>query len=392
MTRQYDNYADLITFTRASTGTYLDSDGVLKTATNNVPRIEYDADGNRLGLLIEEARTNSIRNSVADGAVVGTPGSLPSNWAIFGGALTAEVVAVGTEDGTNYVDVKITGTPGLAIFNFESATHIPAAEGESWSLRFNARIIAGDATNVNGLHPSINWRSSGSFLSRVLGADFKGAVDRNVRTVSATAPATTDRILPQIVLDCSGVVDFTIRVSAPQVELGSFPTSYIPTSGATATRAADVASIPTSAFGYNLTSGTIVLSASINRISSLAGTVIASLTNNANKSNNYVRFYYRAAGTLGITVRVGAVNVVDFNPSGVVAAGEEITLAIAFAENNFAVVKNGEAVLTDDAGELPAFDLLALGYDFQEALNGHIKSIQYYPRRLSNAQLQEVTS
>jgi hypothetical protein len=59
-TKQYDNYADLITFTRASTGTYLDSDGLLKTATTNVPRIEYDINGNRKGLLIEEARTNLV--------------------------------------------------------------------------------------------------------------------------------------------------------------------------------------------------------------------------------------------------------------------------------------------------------------------------------------------
>ena len=57
-TKQFDNYADLITFTRASGATYLDSDGVLKTASTNIPRIEYDADGNRLGLLVEEQRTN----------------------------------------------------------------------------------------------------------------------------------------------------------------------------------------------------------------------------------------------------------------------------------------------------------------------------------------------
>ena len=63
-TKQYDNYADLITFTRASTGTYLDSDGLLKTATTNTPRIEYDANGNRKGLLIEEARTNALTRSI----------------------------------------------------------------------------------------------------------------------------------------------------------------------------------------------------------------------------------------------------------------------------------------------------------------------------------------
>ena len=62
-TKQYDAYSDLITFTRASTGTYLDSDGLLKTATTNTPRIEYDINGNRKGLLIEEARTNLIVQS-----------------------------------------------------------------------------------------------------------------------------------------------------------------------------------------------------------------------------------------------------------------------------------------------------------------------------------------
>ena len=57
-TKNYNNYSDMITFSRASTGTYLDSDGLLKSAATNTPRVEYDAQGNRLGLLVEEARTN----------------------------------------------------------------------------------------------------------------------------------------------------------------------------------------------------------------------------------------------------------------------------------------------------------------------------------------------
>jgi hypothetical protein len=44
-----------------------------------------------------------------------------------------------------------------------------------------------------------------------------------------------------------------------QLEAGSFPTSYISTSGAAASRSADVASIPTSAFGYNADKGTVVV-------------------------------------------------------------------------------------------------------------------------------------
>ena len=54
---------DLITFTRSTTGTYLGSDGLLKSAAINEARIEYDASGNCLGLLVEEARTNQATHS-----------------------------------------------------------------------------------------------------------------------------------------------------------------------------------------------------------------------------------------------------------------------------------------------------------------------------------------
>ena len=57
-TKQFDSATDLITFTRASSSTFLGSNGLIQTATNNTPRIEYNADGTIKGLLIEEARTN----------------------------------------------------------------------------------------------------------------------------------------------------------------------------------------------------------------------------------------------------------------------------------------------------------------------------------------------
>ena len=50
---------NLITFSRASTGTYVDSDGLIKTAVADAPRFDHDpVTGESLGLLIEEERTN----------------------------------------------------------------------------------------------------------------------------------------------------------------------------------------------------------------------------------------------------------------------------------------------------------------------------------------------
>jgi hypothetical protein len=53
-----------ITFTRASTATYFNSQGVLSTAANNTPRIDFDpTTGKCLGLLIEQQSANILLNS-----------------------------------------------------------------------------------------------------------------------------------------------------------------------------------------------------------------------------------------------------------------------------------------------------------------------------------------
>ena len=50
-----------ITFTRDSVGTYVDDMGIIKYASNNVPRFDHHpTTGESLGLLIEESRTNQI--------------------------------------------------------------------------------------------------------------------------------------------------------------------------------------------------------------------------------------------------------------------------------------------------------------------------------------------
>ena len=69
-------------FTRASTATYFDADGVLQTAAANVPRFQFDPEtGDYEGVLLESAATNYVNNSSGAGAAAGSPGTIPTSWA-----------------------------------------------------------------------------------------------------------------------------------------------------------------------------------------------------------------------------------------------------------------------------------------------------------------------
>ena len=81
------------TFTRASSAWAFNSAGALTSFATNAPRFDYDKDTLApKGLLIEEARTNSLRNNSNTGAGVGT---LPTNWSVIAaGVLTTNVIAI----------------------------------------------------------------------------------------------------------------------------------------------------------------------------------------------------------------------------------------------------------------------------------------------------------
>jgi len=255
-----------ITFTRASSATYFNSAGVLTTAATNVPRLDYNPSTLAArGLLIEEQRTNSIRNNTMQGAVAGTPGTNPTNWSIANNpnGLTKEIVGTGTTNGITWIDVRWSGTTtatGSTVVQPEGTTAITAATGQSWSASAWWAIVGGSTANITAVNQRVTGRSAaGSLLENTDTAVTLTATLTRYAASRTMTNASTERVTNDIAFSySSGVaIDITLRIGLPQLELGAFATSVIPTTTAAATRSADVASVNTLSPWFNSVSGTL---------------------------------------------------------------------------------------------------------------------------------------
>jgi hypothetical protein len=180
------------------------------------------------------------------GAVAGSPGTLPTNWdnAVNGG-LTRTIVAIGTESGLSYIDLRFAGTAltDFARIDLETATQIVAANAQTWTESTYVKVISAPNPPVNYTKLMIERTSGGSFVTA--GAQTftpTTSLQRFAFTRTLSGGATVGAIQPGIGfgLTIAATYDFTIRIAAPQMELGAYATTFIPTTTAAVTRLVDM--------------------------------------------------------------------------------------------------------------------------------------------------------
>ena len=389
--------------TRGSTGTFVGSNGLIQTAAVNAARFDHDPVSPFAcrGLLMEEGRTNLTIRSDDFGAsewndalqrnltVTANDTTSPS------GATDADLLTVGA---TTTVYQAVQRLPAIS-GNVTSGTAYTVSCYFKPNQVTRVSIWAGNTTTLP-VDAIFNLTGAGSVVANAFGTasiqQLQNGWYRCIVTGTAGATSnTTLRIGPATGTSRTYVGNSVDSFWAwgVQLEAGSFPTSYIPTTTSALARAADVCSITGAAFSglYNNAAGTLLSEASI---ANLVGNNRGIVQIDDDLTNNFIRHVYGLTdGGFRSLIRAN----LDAQTQLSVIAGTASTIqkrVVAYEGTSFASSSNGASVETATRTMPVGLNNIKIGYLFTGLfyLNGHIQSIRYYKKRLPNAKLQALTA
>lgn len=380
-------FSDIITFTRASGGGRFNAAGQYEWLANDVPRIDYDPVTKECkGLLIEEQRTNLLLYSSGFDLTAWTKtGAVVAGNAYTSPSGLQDACSVRNTPGVNsLVRQSNSLLPSTTYTRSVFAKHVTGASelvfeysvgGSLSKAQFN--LVTGTVVNPGSLgSPSATitpagngwYRCTHTFTTAASGVNGAGVF--YIGTYGATATETT------------------IALWGAQLEAGSFPTSYIPTTTAQVTRSADVASVNQLSPWYRADEGTVFVEA-------YAGWGVAAL------GVCSIETAGNPAATRSFSVVVGLDRVSDFANGGVyispalpsIAANTVIRAALASNAIDCTMAQNGSTAKASmpHSNDLSRMWIGAFASGANK-LNGHIRSVRYWPKRLSDAELQSLTA
>lgn len=365
----------------------------------NAPRFDYDpVTLAAKGLLIEEQRANLLLYSNAFTSAPWVAGANTNVTAA--GALspdgTVNAWKLYASNGLVAAGLRQPITKAASAITYAASVYAKAA-GQNW-----LQVTVFDGTVGNRYWYNISTGAVGT--TAAIGAGFTGVsasiVPANngyyrcvLLATSSTATTYEVYVYPSAADGSNGTGDASnngVYIYGAQLEAGAFATSYIPTTTSQFTRAADVASVNTLSPWFNAVAGTFYFEGDTAVPASL---VLRNLTNMNDGTVNNLHRTYLYNGTVGGSTTTGGVTQADIG-GGSYSVNTAFKFAYATAANNFAAVLNGGAPATDALGTMPSgLTTFEIASSFAGTVNtGHIRRITYYPRRLTNAELQTLTT
>jgi len=365
------------------------------------PRFDYDpVTLASRGLLIEEQRVNlALYSEQFDNAA----------WSKSAVSITANATV--SPDGTTNADAFVANTSttfhtlqyyapasGAAGVSYTATTYLKAAATPFIRIQNDA---TGFGTQVGQFNlTAVTASTAGGATAASITPAGNGWFRCSVTFTSAGAFTSVGLKLYPTDAGGNGNIAGTgtdsFYVWGAQTELGAFATSYIPTAASTSTRAADNASMTGTNFSswYNQSEGTVVVEC--NQVAGANSTSLPYAISDNTFNNSMYGNYSSGNSFRGANLVVGGTGQAgDITTFSVANVAVPIKNAFAYAVNNFGESLGGQAARTDTVGIVnTASNRMYLGSNWSGSgnyLNGHLRSISYYPVRWANAQLPSLT-
>jgi hypothetical protein len=377
------------TFTRSGNATRVNSEGLIELVSTNVPRLNYPLiDGVVQGcpsLLLEPSRINLVQysESFSNAYWTKTNSSITSNAAISpDGTLNADKLVESTSASEKLIQRVLSVTTSTI---YTASVFVKYA-GREW-IRFT------DAQSSNRIHFNTLTGAFGSITGVVINyksiALSDGWYKLSITTTSVAAAYAMRITLAEADNDVSYTGDGTsgVYIYGAQLEVGSYPTSYIVSnSGSATTRVAETANNSGDDQVINSTEGVLYVEMNafdgISRISLSDGN-----TNNRVSfriTDDNIDFQYRVGGSYSYRVDVDVDN------------SNTNKMAMSFNNGVFVGYLNGFAIGSPISGTSLSQGVLdRLNFNdgnSSDSFEGNIKEVKIYNTALNDSDLETLTS
>ena len=394
------NYKPLpFAFTRSTSATRVNKEGLIEVVTNDRPRIDYTDTSDGV-LLLEKAATNLIAYSEAFSNAY---------WTKLGASATSGFTS---PDGTaNAFKLVEDNSNGLHTFYQNASFALPTGNNTlSVFVKPNGRNFFQIRTGSGGGIDNAPLYANFDLINNIETTSSTGVLNSKVelyannwKKISITFNVSSSNsvaLVFQTILSGLSAISETyqgdgtsgVYIFGAMLEQNSVASSYIPTQGSASTRVAETASGSGNSEVFNDSEGVLFVDEKqfVSASEYWKGISISDTTANnrvflAHPSgvNNQTRVIISSSGFTQVDVSTTNYNITIQNK-----------IAIKYKQNDFSVFINGFEAFTDTSGNTPiglselAFDDGAGGSDFY----GKTKEIGYYNTILTDLELETLTS
>ena len=362
-------------FSRASSATVVNQSGLIETVGSGTPRIDFL--GNTKGaLLLEPTRTNSlVQSNQFDTTWTTTNATVTSGQIGVGGSSDAWLLSKSSVGGRINQSISLNGVQTTSIYaKANTSNWIAFISGGSKTAYFDLQ---------NGVLGTISGTAIDAKIESVGNGWYRCSLIQDVTLTQIKVYIAEDD------LDVSGTSG-SIYIQYAQVEAGSYPTSYIPTSGSAVTRLADACTNGANAQVINSTEGVLYAEISFLESSSSANNQISLSDGSANNrimiyplSNTQLGLRFNADGSQLVTQTVTVSSLIIYSK-----------ISIKWGNGNYSLYQNGSEVYTQTIASTPiGLDKLNFSSVTETSnLKGNVKDVKIYNTALTDAELASLTT